>query len=301
MHEHAGWLIYGRKDYEKNKWFADRFINYGPEFGLDIRLVLREDINYGISGGKAFINVPDDSAIPEFAINRCMDVLLGKQLEALGSRVFNTSFISDICNNKAKTYLEVSKLGIPMVDTFFQLKGYPLPDMGLLQFPVVVKSTGGRGGTEVMKADAPTELEYAMSAINADEYVIQKLCGMPGRDVRVFVVGKKIIGSVERFSSKDFRANFSQGGSAKLYDLNSEELSLVEKIIRHFDFDMVGIDFIFDSDGRFLFNEIEDIVGCRTLYMNSDIDILKHYLKHISLVMNERTRPIKRMDFTKRC
>ena len=28
---------------------------------------------------------------------------------------------------------------------------------------------------------------------------------------------------------------------------------------------MVGIDFIFDEQGQFLFNEIEDVVGSRTL------------------------------------
>ena len=39
--------------------------------------------------------------------------------------------------------------------------------------------------------------------------------------------------------------------------LSDEETALIEKIIDAFDFGMVGIDFIFDKAGRFLFNEIE--------------------------------------------
>ncbi len=56
---------------------------------------------------------------------------------------------------------------------------------------------------------------------------------------------------------------------------------MVNTIINHFDFGMVGIDFIFDEKGGFLFNEIEDVVGSRTLSMTSDTDIVKLYLEHI--------------------
>ena len=44
---------------------------------------------------------------------------------------------------------------------------------------------------------------------------------------------------------------------------------------------MVGIDFIFDEHGHFLFNEIEDVVGSRTLSALSEINIVREYLKFI--------------------
>ena len=44
---------------------------------------------------------------------------------------------------------------------------------------------------------------------------------------------------------------------------------------------MVGIDFIFDEEGRFLFNEIEDVVGSRTLSALSEINIVWEYLNFI--------------------
>ena len=57
--------------------------------------------------------------------------------------------------------------------------------------------------------------------------------------------------------------------------------ALIQKIIDAFDFGMVGIDFIFDEEGQFLFNEIEDVVGSRTLSAVSEINIVREYLEFI--------------------
>ncbi|MDY0396883.1 hypothetical protein RWE15_24520 [Virgibacillus halophilus] len=103
----------------------------------------------------------------------------------------------------------------------------------------------------------------------------------PGRDIRVFVVGKKIIGAVLRKSDNDFRANFTLGGTAEWYELSQSEKETIQTIINHFDFGMVGIDFLIDHTGRLLFNEMEDVVGSRTLSEVSEVNILKEYIKLI--------------------
>lgn len=282
MVSHYGWLIYARKDYEKNREFARRFIDFASDYGLSISLVLREDIIFGIRDGSPFIDLNTcKGMLPRFAINRCMDPLLGKQLEIMGIRVFNPSAVSEVCNDKARTYQRIADLEIPMVDTVFSTREYLLSRDNLFEYPAVIKSAGGRGGAEVYKAGSLKELREFVRSTNSDRFVVQKLCGMPGRDVRVFVVGRQIVGAVERYSDRDFRANYSLGGAARLYSLSNEQTALVRRIIDSFKFDMVGIDFIFDSQGNFLFNEIEDVVGTRTLYMNSNIDIVRIYLEHI--------------------
>src|SRR5690625_6839454 len=86
-----------------------------------------------------------------------------------------------------------------------------------------------------------------------------------GKDLRVFVIGKQIIAAVLRVNNNDFRANFKLGGSAFLYHLTIDEVEMINKIINHFDFGLVGIDFLIDKEGNLLFNEIEDVVGSRIL------------------------------------
>ena len=59
-----------------------------------------------------------------------------------------------------------------------------------------------------------------------------------------------------------------------------EEIKKVEKITKLFDFDFVGIDFVFDN-GKIIFNEIEDVVGSRMVYTYTDIDIVDIYIKYL--------------------
>lgn len=83
-----------------------------------------------------------------------------------------------------------------------------------------------------------------------------------------------------RISDKDFRSNFCLGGMAEVYNLSDEEVEKVEKVIRLFDFDFVGIDFIFNN-GKMVFNEIEDVVGSRMVYTYTNIDIVEMYVDYI--------------------
>jgi glutathione synthase/RimK-type ligase-like ATP-grasp enzyme len=55
---------------------------------------------------------------------------------------------------------------------------------------------------------------------------------------------------------------------------------MVEAIAQQFHFGLVGVDFIFHK-GELVFNEIEDAVGTRMLYMHTDMDIVRDYLDFI--------------------
>lgn len=278
-----GWLLYTKGDYERNSVFARRFLDKGNHTESTLKLVFKDDLFYGtyhnqlclMDGAGNLISAPD------FVINRSIDPLMSKHLEAMGVKVFNSSTVAEICNDKARTYLEISRLGLPMVDTLFigkkELTQKALP----FDFPVVIKTVSGRGGKEVFLARTADEVGEIARSVSEDRLVVQKLCGSPGKDVRVFVVGKKIAGAIVRHSKGDFKANFSLGGTAEAYRLNPKETEHVLRIINSIDFDMVGIDFIFDEKGDFLFNEIEDVAGSRTLSMTSSVDIVELYLEHI--------------------
>ncbi|NLU52002.1 MAG: ATP-grasp domain-containing protein [Clostridiaceae bacterium] len=279
----TGWLVYSKEDYERNSSFAKRFLKSGNNKKSSIKLVFKDDIYFGVFRNTLCLldKVRNILPTPDFVINRSIDPLFSRHLENMNIKVFNSSRISEICNDKARTYLEVSRLGIPMVDTLFINKNTLLQGNFSFEYPVVIKTVDGRSGKEVFLAQSRDDVLNIVSSIPKDRFVAQKLCKNPGRDVRVFVVGKDIVGAVLRQSNVDFKANISLGGSAEAYHLNEVEKGYVKKIVEHFDFGMVGIDFIFDEKGHFLFNEIEDVAGCRTLYMTSNVDIVKLYLEHI--------------------
>ena len=159
---------------------------------------------------------------------------------------------------------------------------YFKPSQLPFSYPVILKAVDGHGGSEVYKIHTETELTKYLKDLRTEDFILQELCTNPGIDVRVFTLGKEILGAVKRISTSSFKSNYSLGGSATAYTLKPEEESLVKTILNLLDFDLAGIDFILDKEGRFLFNEIEDVVGTRTLYLNYDFDVVELFLKHIS-------------------
>ena len=106
------------------------------------------------------------------------------------------------------------------------------------------------------------------------------MCDTPGKDVRAYVMGGKIISMMQRMSRYDFRSNIGQGGTAQPYTLTDDETAMALRIASLFDIGLVGIDFIFHQ-GRLVFNEIEDAVGTRMLYALGEGDIVRDYLAFI--------------------
>lgn len=278
----TGWLIYNRYDKEQNEAYINWFIDEAKLQDITLKLVLREDITIGIiQNKKTLLHENRMFRLPDFAVVRTIEPFLNMLLESVGITVFNSYYISSICNNKALTHFHMNQLSIPMVNTIFIKKNNSIP-IPLIPFPFVLKATGGRGGENVYLVNDDEEFEKHLADISETELIIQSTEKVQlGKDVRVFVVGNEIIGAVLRESKIDFRSNFKLGGAVYWYPLNIHETTLVKRIIDHFDFGMVGIDFLLDTNGRFLLNEIEDVVGSRTLSTISDINILKKYVTHI--------------------
>jgi len=295
------WLIYRKEDAVRNKAYIKMYQSYAPEYGMECELVYVEDLQYGVRNGVPYLswNPCGDKEIddlfpaasiskednyrnefPEFAIVRAILPSLNKQLELLGIPCLNNYQVSRICNDKAECYRYLSAKRIPMPDTLFvankEISGF------LEKCPVgtVLKAVDGHGGSQVCLYDG--NAEEILHIMGRSDMVAQEKVGNKNSDLRVYVIGGKVLASVLRKSNEGFRANFSLGGNVSLYSLSDTEKEMVQKIIDLFEFDMVGIDFILDDNGNLVFNEIEDVVGARMLYQCSDIDIVKEYLGYIS-------------------
>lgn len=276
-----GWLIYSSSDANKNRSYIDWFIEEAWSAELKLELVLREELTIGIfNNERAVYYRGETKSKPDFAVVRTIEPLLSMHLEACGIKIFNSSYIARICNDKALTHYHINELAVPMTNTVF-VKRQEAADQPPLPYPFVMKDTAGRGGKQVYLIKNEQAWLKCLKTIAASDMILQTCNVQHGKDVRVFIVGGEIIGAVLRESLNDFRANFKLGGSACWYNLNEEEIKTVQKITSHFQFDMVGIDFLIGMDGTFLFNEIEDVVGSRILSAVSDINILKEYVKHI--------------------
>lgn len=280
-----GLLIYTPEDYEKNKWFAQEIISEGLSYDLEIHLVLTHQLALQIDSTSFSCSSPLASDLFKnlsFVINRSRDSLIGAHFEKMGCKVFNNSQVTEICNHKGKTHQLVNSHGISSVPTLLGNRKYFSPNL-CLSYPAILKSINGHGGREVFWIKGEKSLTEHLKKLPTDEFILQQPCTKPGIDIRVFALGQTIVAAVKRCHPYDFKSNYSLGGTATAYTLTSSEKQLVQSILSLLAFDFVGIDFILDEENQLLFNEIEDVVGTRTLYLNyPELNIVRLYLDYIS-------------------
>ena len=261
------WVLYNRTRLSVNRWFAERLVDALCERGADARLVVADTSE----------ELPSD--LPEFVVNRSADSKMAAQLEGRGFRLWNNAEITRICNDKYLTYRTMEETGIHSLPS--QLVTSENISEVSASFPSVLKSRDGHGGTEVFLVHDQKELEEAFDRIGKPTALLQRAAADLGKDLRVYVLGRKIIAAMLRYSETDFRSNFCLGGKAKRCEVVPPEvIRQVDVITDRFRFGLAGIDFIFDR-GKPVFNEIEDAVGTRMLYAQTDLDIAAIYADYI--------------------
>ena len=282
-----GWLIYDKQSANENMSYIEWFIDEAKQQSIQLELVYRESLTTGIVDGKHQLFIDQNTVtLPDFAVIRTIEPVLQVFLEACHIHTFNSSMVSTICNHKMLTHMEVNKLHIPMVPTYFTSKK-TLSENPPITYPLVIKEASGRSGKQVHLIKNHEEWKMAFSTLSTNDIIIQSANVELGKDVRVFVIGKEIIGAVLRVNKNDFRANFKLGGDAEPFTLSAADRKMIQKIIDHFDFGLVGIDFLIGKDGELLFNEIEDVVGSRILSEVSNVNLLEKYVTYIKSTLLE--------------
>ena len=259
-----GWLIYDDQGLKRNLWFAQKLIKAASERGVE--LILKK---YPFDA--AYVQGND---LPDFAIVRVIRPDIQRNLEERGVRVFNNFETARIANDKYETYLLGRKLGLPVMQT--------LPAKQASFFPCVLKTRAGHGGSEVFWTDSRARLESA--PVDLNDCIVQKPCSSLGRDMRVYSLGGKILSGILRTSESDFRSNFSLGGKVEVAEVSREQRDIVAAVHAEIGYDFVGVDFIVD-DGKWVLNEVEDVVGTRMLYKCTTIDAAEEYIDYIVGIM----------------
>ncbi|WP_343208870.1 ATP-grasp domain-containing protein [Anaerolentibacter hominis] len=276
-----GWLIYGRKEADCNRGYINLYMEECRKRQIQLDLLFVDLLDFGVRDGRPYISYEGKEERPDFAICRCIYPLLSRHLEEMGVPVFNRAGIAEICNDKARTYLYVSRTGVPMVDSRFCKRDYVEDIASGYPADTVLKSVDGHGGGQVFDLREGFTDTMRECFIKSDG-VLQPLTGTRHQDLRVYVIGRDIIAAVLRTAAAGFKSNYSLGGRVELYELSEKEKEPVNRIIGLFGgFGLVGIDFIIGDEGQLIFNEIEDVVGARMLYQCSDINIVPLYLDWI--------------------
>ena len=219
---------------------------------------------------------------PDFVIFWDKDVKLAKYLESIGIKVFNSSESIRLCDDKSLTYLSLNNLGLKQPKTVFSplIYYHNLAEddeyidfiLSHFSFPFVFKECFGSFGQQVYLINSKEELIDRIKKCDVWPFVIQEFIKeSKGRDLRIYVVGDKVVGAMKRENKNgDFRANIEIGGVASKYEANELEKELALKVAKELKLSFCGVDILFgEGDDRMLcevnsnayFTKFNEILG----------------------------------------
>jgi RimK family alpha-L-glutamate ligase len=139
----------------------------------------------------------------------------------------------------------------------------------------------GHGLVRLSDPDAAFRVLRSLEQIRPVFY-LQRAVNHGGRDIRVFVVGGRVIGAIERWAPDgDWRTNVARGGSARPFALSVEWARLAIRAAAAVGADYAGVDLLpSDEDGVFVL-EVNAIPGWQGLQRATGIDVAAAIVEHL--------------------
>ena len=232
-------------------------------------------------------------ARPDFIICRTgaetdyYTLALLRHFERCGVRLVNGPAAIERVADKLHTLQCLSRAGLPIPRTI--LDTFPV-DVDLVErelgFPVIVKTLKGTRGAGVLKCENRSQFEDLAGLLESAEakadFILQHYVrASHGRDVRVLVVGGRVIAAMERRSlTGGFKSNVSLGGIGSAYNPPPEMAELAVRAADVLGLDVTGIDILFDEDG-YRICEANSAPGFQGLERASGLDVPTAILRWI--------------------
>ena len=292
--EHCEWLKAAGEKYDADMklYMNDELISGIGDFQFDSEMgQIFEDALYGT----------------DFIIYWDKDIRMGNMLTQWCKKkhipIYNTVDSINACDDKAETYFRMWRWNmehpddrIPLIPTIIAPMTYPnigytntrfLDDVaGKLGYPVVVKECFGSFGMQVYKADNMDELRKITIKYQDKPLIYQKFIAQSsGRDLRLQVVGDKVVAAMYRYSTGDaFQSNITYGGSMKNYKPSDKECKIAIAAAGALKLDFAGVDLLFsggEDNGADIVCEVNSNAHFKNIFNCTGVNVAEKIIEHI--------------------
>lgn len=291
----TGWLVVNEflqsnKFNEIHSWLVEAAKKQGISLQLKTNAELLIDLQ----------KQPDMKDFEDFVLFWDKDVRLASYLEHLGYPVFNSAKAVRICDDKSLTHLTLMNQGIHMPHTIiapmtFDNIGYTnynfLKEVSdRLGFPMVVKECFGSFGQQVYLVKSMEELKDILLKTGAKPVLFQEyIAASFGRDIRLQVVGNKVIAGMYRYSENgDFRANITNGGKMRSYTPTYEQISLALSCCQCIGLDFAGVDILFGENDEPIVCEVNSNAHFKNIYDCTGVNAADAIITHIKKCLQDK-------------
>jgi ribosomal protein S6--L-glutamate ligase len=233
-------------------------------------------------GHQAFIENPE---------SRCEGLSVDVLIPRLGNFRYEES-LANLTDLQASKKAKVILNGLPAFHNARHKKKAlqilsPLPQPQLFDqvssYPVVVKDCVSSQGEGVFLCKNSDELAECLYKLQGREVLFQEFISeSQGRDIRAFVIGPKVVATMERVSKNpevEFRSNLSLGGRAHLISITKAEEELCLAAVRNLGLSYAGVDFVRSHRGPLIL-EVNPCPGFEGIEKCSQLNLAKEVIQY---------------------
>jgi RimK family alpha-L-glutamate ligase len=204
------------------------------------------------------------------------------RLEDRGVRVMNSPRAIERTVDKFWTSALLEQCGLPTPDTIV----CETPEEAVAAFrelgDVIVKPLFGSMGLGMVRV---SDEEMAFRVFKTIEqirgvYYLQRAIEHEGRDIRAFVVGRRVLAAIER-RSDGWRTNLSRGGTARPVELSEAWAGLAVRAAAAVGAEYAGVDLLPARDGTVYVLEVNGIPGWQGLQEATGVDVAGALIDHL--------------------
>jgi len=232
-------------------------------------------------------NVEVDAVVPRIGYSITEHgVAIARQFERMGTYVANSSDGINNSRDKLHATQVLSANHIP-VPTTALVRDWRDVERAIRQVggvPCVIKVPEGTQGSGVFLAHTEREAsEIAWKVLETSNRVLvqEYIKESHGRDIRVLVVGGKVVAAMRRRAhGREFRSNFHLGGSVEKVDLPTDYARIACKAARLLGLDIAGVDLLESARGPLLL-EVNSSPGLEGIEKATGINVAGHIMSHV--------------------
>ena len=280
-----------------------RLAEAGRERGHAVKVIDPLKFNIALLNGRAVVTYKDKHVnLPGIVIPRISGTInsfgmsVVKQFELLDVPVINRSSAIALARDKfmSAQCLVAKKIDVPAtamirnpedIETALNLVGGP---------PVILKLIEGAQGIGVMLAESRDSIESTINAFFSlgQNIIIQQFVSeSKGRDIRVLVVGDRVVASMRRVAKAgEFRTNIHRGGQGETIALPRLYEDIAIQAVRTLGLDVAGVDIIESTDGPKVL-EINPSPGIEALEKINKQDIATEIIRYAEHLVKPRQSP----------
>ncbi|MEM1259632.1 MAG: RimK family alpha-L-glutamate ligase [Bacteroidota bacterium] len=249
-------------------------------------------VKLGEGNPKIFIGEEDitnefDAVIPRIGskVTRHGSAIV-KQFEMNG--VFSTARSLGItrARNKVRTLQIMARKGLPIPETLFSINPDNIEDQIRLLGgpPVIIKLQEGTHGLGVILAETKKSAKSIIDTLyKMDTSILlqQYIEEANGEDIRIIVVGSKVVAAMKRKSDLDeFRSNVHRGAETEKVELSSREKYIALNATKYLGLGVAGVDIMRSKKGPVLI-EVNASPGLRGIEKASGVNVAKHIVQFV--------------------